>query len=141
MCNYNMGMHKKNVKLTFGQKAADWVAARIGSWRVILMQTAIIIVWITSNYLKWVQFDPYPFILLNLGLSLQAAYTGPMLLMSNNRQATIDRYEAQLDALANRTSLEEIKAIREDMENLNQKIKDLEHTIHHIHAILIEAQK
>ena len=70
--------------LTFGERAADFVAANIGRWAFVIAQTAIIAVWMWWNA-GTQGFDPYPFILLNLVLSLQAAYTGPVLLISSNR--------------------------------------------------------
>mgnify|MGYP003705244651 CR=1 FL=1 len=79
--------------MTFGELMADRFAAMVGSWRFILAQTFILAIWVVYNILV-VGFDPYPFILLNLMLSFQAAYTGPILLMSGNRQAQIDRRRA-----------------------------------------------
>jgi len=74
-----------------GEIAADLIAKRVGSWGFVLLQTGAISAWIAamaSGYLSW---DPFPFILLNLALSLQAAYTGPILLISANRMAAEDR--------------------------------------------------
>ena len=77
---------------TFGQRAAESVARFVGSWTFILGQSVLLAVWVTLNVLAYVRhWDPYPFILLNLGLSLQAAYTAPMILMAQNRQAEHDR--------------------------------------------------
>ena len=84
---------------TFGQRLADGVAALVGSWRFIIIQSAALAVWITLNItqLIWRPWDPYPFILLNLVLSFQAAYSSPIIMMSQNRQATKDRLAAELD--------------------------------------------
>ncbi len=77
---------------SFGQHAAEAVANRVGSWTFILIQSSIIAIWIALNTVgPMAHWDPYPFILLNLTLSLQAAYTAPMILMSQNRQAEKDR--------------------------------------------------
>lgn len=77
---------------TRGQRAAERLAQVVGSWSFLIVQTAIIVLWMTLNVVAWVRnWDPYPFILLNLCLSLQAAYTGPMLLIASNRQSEIDR--------------------------------------------------
>lgn len=71
------------VEMTFGERAADWVAANIGRWAFVIGQTVIISAWIW--YGGPGHSDPFPYILLNLALSLQAAYTGPVLLISSNR--------------------------------------------------------
>ncbi|MDE3023505.1 MAG: DUF1003 domain-containing protein [Pseudomonadota bacterium] len=79
-----------------GERFADWIGLKVGSWPFIITQTIIIILWVTANSIHgWSHWDTYPFILLNLGLSLQAAYTGPVLLISANRQAQKDRQLAQ----------------------------------------------
>jgi uncharacterized membrane protein len=83
---------------TVGERIADSAAAAIGSWRFIIVQTLLVIVWVALNLagfaLRW---DPYPFILLNLMFSVQAAYTGPILLLASNRQAAKDRAMAERD--------------------------------------------
>ena len=106
-------------QLTIGQKVADGVAATMGSWRFIIIQTFILFVWIVLNITAWVQrWDPYPFILLNLALSFQAAYAAPFIMMAQNRQQDIDRKKAENDYSIN------IKAELE-IELLHQKIDDL----------------
>jgi uncharacterized membrane protein len=75
----------------FAERAADTVAGIVGSWRFILIQSALLFAWIAFNALSSARVDPYPFILLNLLLSFQAAYTAPVIMMSQNRQADIDR--------------------------------------------------
>ena len=85
-------------RLTAGQRAADRVAAIVGSWRFIGIQSALLVGWAWLNLTAWIHhWDPYPFILMNLFLSLQAAYTAPMLMMSQNRLAARDRLEAHND--------------------------------------------
>jgi uncharacterized membrane protein len=87
---------------TFGQRAADGAARVIGSWRFLIVQTVVLAGWVTLNVLAWVRhWDPYPFILLNLALSFQAAYSAPVLLMSSNRQGAVDREAAERDRLVN----------------------------------------
>jgi uncharacterized membrane protein len=85
--------------MTFGQRVADRVAATMGSWRFIIVQSALLAVWIALNLyeLIWRAWDPCPFILLNLMLSFQAAYSGPIIMMSQNRQAAKDRLQAEMD--------------------------------------------
>lgn len=79
-------------RATFGQRAAEAVARLVGSWTFIIGQSIALTIWVGLNVtaVLW-HWDPYPFILLNLGLSLQAAYTAPMILMAQNRQAEHDR--------------------------------------------------
>lgn len=84
--------------ITMGERIADAASAGIGSWRFIIIQTVLVIIWVCLNLLGVVfQWDPYPFILLNLMFSVQAAYTGPILLLAGNRQAAKDRAMAQRD--------------------------------------------
>ena len=110
---------KDGDKLTIGQKVADTVAANMGSWRFIIIQSAILVVWIVLNVTAFIQrWDPYPFILLNLMLSFQAAYAAPFIMMSQNRQQDIDRKKAESDYNVN------IKAELE-IELLHQKIDEL----------------
>jgi uncharacterized membrane protein len=109
-------------ELTFGQRIADAVAAIMGSWPFIIAQTAILAIWIALNVTAYVhKWDPYPFILLNLALSFQAAYAAPFIMMSQNRQQDVDRKEAEDDHRIN------IKAELE-IELLHQKIDALRET-------------
>lgn len=83
---------------TLGEKIADTASATIGSWRFIIIQTVLVVIWVVLNLIAWgAKWDPYPFILLNLMFSVQAAYTGPILLLANNRQAAKDRAMAERD--------------------------------------------
>lgn len=99
-------------QITVGERAADWVAQVAGSWTFIITQSIILLIWVMLNITAWIQhWDPYPFILMNLVLSLQAAYTAPVIMMSQNRQAQRDRLEAHNDYLINRKAEEEVRAI------------------------------
>jgi uncharacterized membrane protein len=110
------------VHLTVGQKIADTVAATMGSWRFIIIQSIILLIWIVLNVTAYIQqWDPYPFILLNLALSFQAAYAAPFIMMSQNRQQDIDRKQAENDFQVN------VKAELE-IELLHQKIDQLRET-------------
>jgi uncharacterized membrane protein len=111
----------------FGQRVADSVAATMGSWRFIIIQTTILIVWIALNVVGWVQaWDPYPFILLNLALSFQAAYAAPFIMMSQNRQSEIDRSRAIDDYDINVKAELEIELLHEKMDLLrDQEIAQL----------------
>jgi uncharacterized membrane protein len=109
-------------QLTVGQRVADKVAATMGSWTFIIIQTVILAIWIILNVTAYVsQWDPYPFILLNLALSFQAAYAAPVIMMSQNRQQDIDRKSAEEDYRIN------IKAELE-IELLHQKVDQLRET-------------
>jgi uncharacterized membrane protein len=77
--------------LTLGQRVADRISSIMGSWTFVLTQSFSLLLWIMLNILLPSPYDPYPFILLNLTLSFQAAYTAPILMMTNNRQAEVDR--------------------------------------------------
>ncbi|MDP8956518.1 MAG: DUF1003 domain-containing protein [Actinomycetota bacterium] len=104
---------------TPGERVADGVAAGVGSWPFIITQTVLLATWILANavlirdWLAAKPFDPYPFILLNLILSFQAAYTGPVVMMSQNRQAAKDRDEAEHDYQVNREALERLQRLEE----------------------------
>ena len=85
-------------RLTLGQRVADGVAATMGSWRFIIIQSLILVFWIALNVIGLIsKWDPYPFILLNLVLSFQAAYAAPIIMMSQNRQAEKDRLQSTND--------------------------------------------
>jgi uncharacterized membrane protein len=101
-------------QLTASQRAADWVAALIGSWKFIITQSILLGIWVLLNAAAWIQhWDPYPFILMNLMLSIQAAYAAPIIMMSQNRQAARDHMEAHNDYVINMKAEEEIRAILE----------------------------
>jgi uncharacterized membrane protein len=74
-----------------GARIADAVTSFMGSWRFIILQTVIVVVWITGNIYLLFHYDPYPFILLNLAFSTQAAYAAPLILLAGNRSAQRDR--------------------------------------------------
>ena len=108
--------------MTPGQRVADSVARNVGSWRFILIQSTLLGLWLFANIylvfhdyrqfgLNFKAWDPYPFILLNLMLSFQAAYTAPFILMSQNRQADKDRIAAEHDFHINISSEARIRAV------------------------------
>jgi len=118
--------------MTFGQKAADHVAKIVGSWTFIIIQSFILLGWAALNIIAWAShWDPYPFILMNLFLSLQAAYTAPMLMMSQNRQAAKDRIEAHNDFLINQKAEVEIRFIMDHLTAQDKALKE-------IHRLLVE---
>lgn len=99
-------------QLSTGEKASDWVANTIGSWHFIIWQSIFFSIWIILNMTAMIKhWDPYPFILMNLVLSTQAAYTAPIIMMSQNRQSSKDRLEAHNDYLVNQKTEDEVRAI------------------------------
>ena len=111
---------------TFGERLADRIAAFGGSWTFILIFMAAIAVWVSLNTVFLLRagdqpFDPYPFILLNLFLSLVAAIQAPIIMMSQNRQAAKDRLQASHDYEVNLKAEIEIMALHEKMDELRQK--------------------
>jgi uncharacterized membrane protein len=113
--------HATEPPISFGQKAADAVALSVGSWRFLIFQSVLLMIWIALNVLGWVKaWDPYPFILLNLMLSFQAAYTAPVLLMSQNRQAMIDRLAAKSDYEVNLKAQLEIELLHQKIDLMRE---------------------
>ena len=133
------GMVSRNVneveeeQLTLGQRIADNVADTIGSWPFIITQSIILIIWIVLNVTAWInQWDPYPFILLNLMLSFQAAYAGPVIMMSQNRQSAKDRLVAEIDHQVNTKAelgigllMQRIEELENNMEENQSELKNL----------------
>jgi uncharacterized membrane protein len=105
--------------LTVGQRIADAVAHVMGSWKFIMVQSALLFLWVTVNVVGWInEWDPYPFILLNLALSFQAANSAPIIMMSQNRQATKDRLTAEHDYQVNVRAELEVAEIRTKLSEL-----------------------
>jgi uncharacterized membrane protein len=113
---------KQPSKLTIGQRIADQVAATMGSWPFIIVQSMLLAAWITLNVTAYVaKWDPYPFILLNLALSFQAAYAAPFIMMAQNRQQDIDRKEAENDHQINIKAELEIELLHQKIDQLREK--------------------
>jgi uncharacterized membrane protein len=110
--------------LDLGDRLSDRVAKIVGSWRFILIQSTLLLIWLFLNVTAYLRhWDPYPFILLNLMLSFQAAYTAPIIMMSQNRQASIDRQEAQHDYEVNLKAELEIELLHDQINQLrNQEL-------------------
>jgi len=104
--------HKETA--TFGQRLADSVANGMGSWRFIIWQTIIVALWMILNVILLVtrRWDPYPFILLNLVFSTQAAYAAPIIMMAQNRQSDRDRAQADADYETNCQAKAEIEELQ-----------------------------
>jgi len=126
-------------QMTVGQKVADTVAATVGSWRFIIVQSCILAIWLALNITGIVfRWDPYPFILLNLMLSFQAAYAAPFVMMSQNRQAEKDRLTAQNDYLINCKGEEEVRFIMEHLDHQDTVLLQLVKRIEEQHTEIKE---
>ena len=113
--------------LTFGDRIADRVARFGGSWRFIISFGVLMVIYSTVNVLLGKQaWDPYPFILLNLFLSMLAAIQAPVIMMSQNRQDTKDRLRGELDYDVNRRAASDIQGLAKKLNLLDEKIDDLE---------------
>lgn len=109
------------LSLTLGDRVADRVAMVMGSWTFIIAQSILLAIWVTLNIVSVVQhWDPYPFILLNLMLSFQAAYAAPVVMMSQNRQSAIDRRDAKHDYEVNLKSELEIELLQDKISLLQE---------------------
>ena len=119
-----------------GARIADRVTTFIGSWTFLAIQTVIVIIWIVGNIILLFNFDPFPFILLNLAFSTQAAYAAPLILLAGNRQSLRDRMtlehaadEADIEEQQNKELLQGNRQILERIERLERRILEMEKTI------------
>lgn len=116
---------------TFGERLADRIATAIGSWTFLIVQTIAVTTWVLVNIYGWInRWDPFPFILLNLLFSVQAAYTGPVLLLAGNRQAqkdrlTLEHASAEADK-ADRQNVQILRAIERNTEVALQILRHVE---------------
>lgn len=130
---------------TLGERLADGIASFIGSWRFLIIQTVVVAAWVVMNSLVItgkLHIDPYPYILLNLAFSTQAAYTGPVLLLAGNRQAQKDRLTLEHAASeadkADQQNIDILKAIHHDTELTERNIELALTIIKHLQAQLDE---
>jgi uncharacterized membrane protein len=132
--------------MTVGQKIADGVARNMGSWRFIIIQSTILLMWISANAafalhdyavsgFNLKSWDPYPFILLNLALSFQAAYAAPFIMMSQNRQADKDRLAAEHDYHVNIRSEAKICSILDHLKAQDDVILAILHQMESQHGV------
>ncbi|MEP7142762.1 MAG: DUF1003 domain-containing protein [Ferruginibacter sp.] len=111
--------------LTTSDRLADAVANGMGSWRFIIIQSVFVVIWMGLNVVGLIaHWDAYPFILLNLIFSTQAAYAAPIIMMSQNRQSQRDRMQAQEDYKCNIDAKKEIEALQMQISNLETKKLD-----------------
>ena len=121
----NKNWHQKHVEQsTAGQRIADGVAYFMGSWKFIIAQTIFVILWMTLNIVGWIcHWDVYPFILLNLLFSTQAAYSAPIIMMAQNRQNERDRFHANEDFETNVKAKKEIEEMQKALARIeNEKL-------------------
>ena len=119
-----------------GARVADIVTTFIGSWKFLVIQTVIVAIWIGGNIVLLFHFDPFPFILLNLAFSTQAAYAAPLILLAGNRQSVHDRMtlehaasQSDVEEQQNEQLLRDDKEILEHVVALEQRILGLEEKI------------
>lgn len=119
---------------SLGARIADRVVAFIGSWGFILIQTVIVAIWVLGNVYLVFNFDPFPFILLNLAFSTQAAYAAPLILLAGNRQATRDRLTLEHAAEETDVAEEQNKRLLDGNTEILKRIANLE-------TLILELQK
>ena len=113
-----------NTPIKFGQRAADGLTKWAGSWVFIIAFLVFLVLWMLVNVYGWVnQWDPFPFILLNLVLSCLAAIQAPIILMSQNRENQRDRIRSEYDYAVNRKAEREISQIQKQLERIERKMK------------------
>ena len=120
-------LDKHKESLTPGQRIADSVANGMGSWGFIIGQSVFVVIWMTMNIIGFIRhWDPYPFILLNLIFSTQAAYAAPIIMMAQNRQSQRDRVQAQADYDTNLEAKKEIEALQMQLNKIEtDKLDDI----------------
>ena len=124
--------------LTTGQRIADGLASVMGSWAFIIVQSILLAIWISLNIAAWFyHWDPYPFILLNLALSFQAAYAAPIIMMSQNRQAAKDRLMAEQDYEVNCKAEDELKSIMSHLEQQDEVMLDVLRRMEGQHQVIM----
>src|SRR5213080_5610771 len=132
-------------RATFGEQLADGIASFIGSWRFLIVQTLLVATWVTINSLQAtgrIHIDPYPYILLNLAFSTQAAYTGPVLLLAGNRQAQKDRLTLEHAAAeadkADQQNVQILEAIKDVTEMTEKNTEVTIQVLKHVETLVQE---
>ncbi len=121
-----MNIHDIHFPKNLGEYMSDKIASVVGSWAFLIIQSIILFGWIFVNAVAVIfRWDAYPFILLNLVLSFQAAFTAPIIMMSQNRQSDIDRKKAQLDYEINCKAEFEIEELHTKVDDLQAKVDEL----------------
>ena len=115
---------------TFGQRAAENIAEFVGSWKFIIGQSALLVIWLVLNIMAvTMAWDPYPFILMNLFLSLQAAYTAPIILMSQNRQTEKDRRILYGDYVLDKKMSKVVLEMADQLDDHEEQMKGVNHAL------------
>ncbi|MFA5248681.1 MAG: DUF1003 domain-containing protein [Patescibacteria group bacterium] len=128
----NKNWHQKHKeRFSFAQMLSDKLAGGMGSWRFIIIQTVMVVLWILLNVYGVIrQWDPYPFILLNLFFSIQAAYAAPIIMMSQNRQSERDRVHAEEDFKTNIKAKQEIEELQISLARIeDEKLNNIYKTL------------
>lgn len=124
---------KSVTKVKIGERLADRVASTLGSWKFIITQLVVIILWASINSFHKNKIDPYPYSFLNLILGVQAALTGPILLIANNRKEELDRKRSIENLELDKISYEDLKKISQKIEQQFKHLdSDLEEIIEQI---------
>jgi len=128
-----------------GARIADRVTGFLGSWRFIAIQTVLVVIWIVGNIILLFDFDPFPFILLNLAFSTQAAYAAPLILLAGNRQSLRDRMtlehaanEADIEEQQNVELLEGSKALAESNAEILKRVEALEKRVLEVERTILD---
>ena len=109
---------------TYEQKLSDRLTNFMGSWTFVILFGLFCFTWVGANIYGWVnQWDPYPFIFLNLTLSLMAAMQAPIILMSQSREAQKEKIRARVDFETNKKAEEEIQELKKDIDEIKQMLK------------------
>ena len=118
-------LDKHKETLTYGQRIADAVANGMGSWAFIIGQSVFVVIWMALNVVGFIRhWDVYPFILLNLIFSTQAAYAAPIIMMAQNRQGQRDRVQAQADYDTNIEAKLEIESLQVQLNKIETEKLD-----------------
>lgn len=135
-------------KPTRGQRIADAMAAKVGSWTFLIGQTTVLATWIGFNLTPGMpHWDESPFILLNLVFSFASAYTAPIVLMSQNRQSDMEREKNEYDHLVNRQAAQNIELLHEKIDNLQalqiqeltQIVREQQRSINEMRQVILPA--
>lgn len=118
-----------DVDAPLGARIADHVTGFLGSWRFLVVQTIFVIIWIAGNVFLIFHFDPYPFILLNLAFSTQAAYAAPLILLAGNRASMRDRLTLEHAAAEGDIEEEQNERLLTGNQQILERVESLEHTI------------
>jgi uncharacterized membrane protein len=124
--NVNQVMEERQ---TVGQWVADWFAVWMGSWTFIIVQTVLFVIWMVVNVILVEtngQWDPYPFILLNLVLAFLSCYAAPIIMMSQNRQSDKDRIKAELDYQVNVKAHHEVMQLHRKLDQLATLVETMQ---------------